>query len=325
MIAMTWRQHRIQLLVAALILAGLVSYLLIGAWQHASYARQIGLTSCLATAPHPGCGLLAGAWFHQFGGMPSAFTLLAVLPLLAGMFLGAPLIARESESGTLQLAWTQSVSRQRWLAVKLGSLLAVIVLAAAVVSVSFSAWLSFYDRLSAAGYTDVNRLEPPAFDLTGVAPLGTMLFAFAAGTLAGVLVRRTVPAIAVSVAGYFGVVLPLDSARYTAYLSPHTVSGSYASTSPFQPGGYTLATSYANAAGHPVSFTALYQACARPIGNGASGITVSCLAQKGFHLTQTFQPAVRYWPLQAAYAGTLAATAAILLTFAVWWAVRRPG
>jgi len=38
------------------------------------------------------------------------FLVLAV-PLLIGMFWGAPLISREFEAGTFRLAWTQGVTR----------------------------------------------------------------------------------------------------------------------------------------------------------------------------------------------------------------------
>lgn len=323
MIAMTWRQHRLQLLTATVILAGLVGYLLYGTWQHDSYANQIGLTACLNAAPHRDCGTLAQVFFQRFGGVPAPFSLLAVLPLLAGLFFGAPLIAREAESGTLQLAWTQSVSRRQWLSVKLIAFLAVIVAAAAIISASFSAWLSVDNRMSAAGYTNVNRMAPPAFDLTGVAPLATMLFAFALGTLAGVLIRRTVPAIAVTLGGYLGVILPLESLRYTAFFAPRTVSGAYGATQPVQPGAYALNTTYANAAGHQVDFSALYQACAHSLGNGASGMRISCLAAKGFQLTQSFVPAVRYWPLQAVYLVMLAGAAAVMLAIAARLAARQ--
>lgn len=323
MIAMTWRQHRLQLLAAAAVLAALVGYLLFGTWQHASYAGQLGLTACLNAVPHRNCDPLVEAWFNRFGGVPAGFSLLAVAPLLAGMFFGAPLIAREAESGTLQVAWTQSVSRRHWLTVKLAAFLAVIIAAAAIISASFAAWLSMYDRLSSAGYSNVNRMAPPEFDLTGLAPLGAILFAFAAGTAAGVLIRRTVPAIAATIGGYLGVTFPLASIRYSAFFSPRTVRGSYGSTSPVQPGGYALKTTYSNAAGHQVSFNALWQACAHPIGNGQSGIKVSCLAAKGFHLSQAYQPASRYWPLQIVTLVILAAAAAALLAFAAWWAARR--
>jgi len=39
-------------------------------------------------------------------------------PALLGIFWGAPLIARELETGTCRLAWNQSVTRTRWLTVK---------------------------------------------------------------------------------------------------------------------------------------------------------------------------------------------------------------
>ena len=45
---------------------------------------------------------------------------LAVAPAVIGIFWGAPLVARELETGTYRLAWNQSVTRGRWLAVKLG-------------------------------------------------------------------------------------------------------------------------------------------------------------------------------------------------------------
>ena len=41
-------------------------------------------------------------------------------PALIGLFWGAPLIARELETGTYRLAWNQSVTRSRWTLAKLG-------------------------------------------------------------------------------------------------------------------------------------------------------------------------------------------------------------
>jgi hypothetical protein len=322
MIAMTWRQHRLQFLATAVLLAALVGYLLYGTWQHASYANQLGLTACL-NAANRDCGPLVEAFDNRFGGVPAAFSLLAALPLLAGLFFGAPLIAREAESGTLQLAWTQSVSRRRWLSVKLLTFLAAITAAAAIVSVSFSAWLGEYNRISAAGYSNINRMAPPAFDLSGVAPFGTVMFAFAIGVAAGVLIRRTVPAMAVTIGGYLGAILPLESLRYTAFFSPHTIRGAYGTTSPVQPGAYPIQTSYADAAGHDVPFSALLQACGRAGSDGQLRMRVSCLAAKGFHLSQIFQPAARYWPLQAVYAIILACAAAALLAVAAWWSARQ--
>lgn len=78
-------------------------------------------------------------------------------------------------------------------------------------------------------------MAPPVFDLTGVAPFGAMVFAFAVGAVAGTVIRRTVPAMAVTIGGYLGAILPLESLRYTAFFSPRMVRGSYRTTSPVQP------------------------------------------------------------------------------------------
>ena len=46
--------------------------------------------------------------------------LVVLVPGIIGIFWGAPLVARELEAGTYRLAWTQSITRTRWLATKLG-------------------------------------------------------------------------------------------------------------------------------------------------------------------------------------------------------------
>jgi len=322
MIEMTWRQHRAQLLIATVVVAAFVAYMLITSLQRAAFANSIGLSSCLAARTRD-CGPLAEAFLNRFGGIPQFYTLLAGLPLLAGLFWGAPLIAREVEAGTYRLAWTQSVGRGRWLTVKLATFLAAIVVAATVLSLTFSFWLRIYSQISAAGYTNIDRLAPPAFDLTGTAPFPTMLFAFALGTLAGAWIRRTVPAMAVTLGGYLGVVLPLESLRYTI-LSPLTKSGPFATNSiPVPPGAYALSSGYSTAAGHPVPFSSLVQVCGTPQGAHSVGIKLSCLAAHGFHVSETYQPAWRYWPLQGIYSASLVAIAMVLLGSAIWWTARR--
>lgn len=322
MIAMTWRQHRAQLVIGAAAVLAWVAYMVITRQQHAAFANSIGLSSCLA-AKARSCGTLAAAFIDRFGGIPQVFTLIAGLPLLAGLFWGAPLIAREVETGTFRLAWTQSVGRGRWLTVKLATFLAAIVVSAVLLSLSFSFWLHIYSQISDAGYTNIDRLAPPAFDLTGIAPFATMLFAFALGTAAGAVIRRTVPGMAVTLGGYLGVVLPLESWRYTV-LTPFTKTGPFTVGSmPSPPGAYTLSSGYATATGHPVPFSHLVQVCGTPEGSHGVGIKLSCLAAHGFRVSEVYQPASRYWPLQGIYSGSLVVVAAILLGVAVWWTVRR--
>jgi hypothetical protein len=322
MIAMTWRQHRAQLLIGAAAVVAWIAYMMITRQQHASFANSIGLSSCLADKARD-CGTLAAAFINRFGGFPQVFTLIAGLPLLAGLFWGAPLIAREVETGTFRLAWTQSVGRGRWLTVKLVTFFAAIVVAAVALSLSFSLWLHIYSQISEAGYTNIDRLAPPAFDFTGIAPFATMLFAFALGTAAGAVIRRTVPAMAVTLGAYLGVILPLESWRYTV-LTPLTKSGPFTAGSlPSPPGAYMLSSGYATAGGQSVPFSYLAQVCGTAQGTHSVGIKLSCLAAKGFRVSEIYQPAARYWPLQGIYSASLVVVAAILLGIAVWWTVRR--
>ena len=66
--------------------------------------------------------------------------LLQVTPVLIGIFTGAPLLARELESGTFRFAWTQGAGRTRWVLVKLVLLAAAVTGAAAAFSLLFSWW-----------------------------------------------------------------------------------------------------------------------------------------------------------------------------------------
>jgi ABC-type transport system involved in multi-copper enzyme maturation permease subunit len=129
----------------------------------------------------------------------AAPAVLLVLPALIGAFWGAPLIARELETGTFRLAWTQSVTRQRWLAVKLGLTGLASMAVAGLLSLILTWWFSPIDRVQR------NPLTPAMFGVRGITPIGYAAFAFALGVTAGVLIRRTVPAMAATIVVFTGV------------------------------------------------------------------------------------------------------------------------
>jgi hypothetical protein len=320
MIALTWRQHRAQLLTAAALIAALSAYVLLMWHQMTSYMASIGLSACLAS--HGQCNLMAGAFLSRFSNTSQVFSVLDLAPLLAGLFWGAPLIARETERGTHRLAWTQSVSRRRWLAVKIAAFTGAAILAAAIVSLLLAWWLRPFNQLIAVDAGgNVNRMSPGVFDLSGTVPAGGALFAFALGAAAGALIRRTVPAMAVTLGGYLALWLPLESLRYHI-LTPLTAHGPFGSTSPVPPSAYVIANSYASASGHPIDFSVMAKACQTSVG-GQTGIRISCLAAKGFQFSTTYQPDSRFWPIQGIETGIFVAAAAALLGIAAWWAVRR--
>jgi hypothetical protein len=112
------------------------------------------------------------------------------------MFWGAFLIAREIETGTYRLAWTQSVSRLRWVSTKLALVLGVT--AAATLGLSLIAVWTFRPLLPVLG----NRFRGGWFDVQGIAPAAYMTFALVAGACIGAIWRRTIPSMAATTVVY---------------------------------------------------------------------------------------------------------------------------
>ena len=123
-----------------------------------------------------------------------------VLPALIGVFWGAPLIARELEAGTHRLVWNQSITRTRWLAVKLG-LVGLAAVTAAGLRQLRGGLVVRPDRQGRRRCRGRPRAWTPLlFGARGIVPIGYAAFAFALGVTVGMLVRRTVPAMAITLA-----------------------------------------------------------------------------------------------------------------------------
>ena len=262
--------------------------------------------------------------------------IILLAPAVIGLFWGAPLIARELETGTAALAWNQSVTRTRWLAVKL----AVGALAAMAVTEALSLCRPGGRRRSARPSPTA---PPPAFAQSrfsqlnfathGVTPLGYAAFAFALGVTTGALIRRTIPAMAVTLAIFAAlqVAMPLwvrpNLAPPDHTVNPVTSLGNalpsqtgpggdtftlYANSIPGQPGAWLLSSGPVNAAGQATSSTPAACASVGSTGPGTGanqgaspqGSTtgpvafVGCLASHGIHEAITYQPASRYWRFQ---------------------------
>jgi hypothetical protein len=150
------------------------------------------------------CLPLATSFMNKLGGFYTVFYFIGIgflllVPAVIGTFWAAPLLTREFEAGTFQLAWTQSVTRTRWLAAKLGVGALAAMATAGLLSLLLTWWSGPID--TAAPFDKGNsvtflRLGFVLFPTRGIAPLGYAAFAFALGVTAGVLIRRTVPAMA---------------------------------------------------------------------------------------------------------------------------------
>ena len=162
---LVWRQHRQQALAAAVALLAVALLLVPTGRQMRAAFDDLGLRRCLAGADHSelvapdgGCASLSEQFSGRFQGLATTSLLLLFLPVVAGMFWGAPLVAREVEHGTHRLVWTQGVTRLRWAMVKLALVGGGVVLVAATYALLVGWWIA---PLNAAGCSR-NDLRRPA-------------------------------------------------------------------------------------------------------------------------------------------------------------------
>lgn len=138
--------------------------------------------------------------------------LMIVFPALLGAFWGAPLVAREFENGTFRLAWTQSVTRRKWLAMRLAVAGVTAVGATGLFTLMVTWWSSPFDRINNSPYG--------TFDLRDVAPLGYAAFAFALGVALGAIIRRTLPAMITTLVAFIGVRLYFSDSIRSRFEAP---------------------------------------------------------------------------------------------------------
>lgn len=339
MIWLTWRQARLQAISAAVVVAAFAILLAVTGPHLASLYASSRIGSCQGSVDD--CGGFADDFLQQlFSGSAHAGSLLGgtgtywlldllgivvilVAPAIIGIFWGAPLIAGEFETGTHYLAWNQSITRTKWLAVKL----TLIGLAAMAVTEALSLvqgwWATPISTTVAQGACcsplAMNQFSPLVYATHGITPLGYSAFAFALGVTVGLLVRRAIPAMALTLAVFavLQVAMPLWL-RPHLYPPDHTIAtlSSFDSVDvPInsgsltlipdgwgsQPEAWVLSYETTNTAGQPVSTipvacTPAAQAAA--IGKAGHSGMLDCLDSNGIRVTVTYQPATRYWAFQ---------------------------
>jgi hypothetical protein len=323
MIWLTWRQFRLQSWIS---LAGLV---VVGALLIVTGRTIADLWSASGAAA---CQTDCAAVVNNFvtsakGGMPGALyatTLVALyaLPALLGAFWGAPLIAREYETGTHRLVWNQSVTRVRWLATKVCLLGAAAMATTGLLSLGVSLWARRVD--------DSGQITRLLFGARGITPVAYTAFAFALGATIGMLIRRTVPAMAVTLALYVGVVAtmtiwvrahllparhqitPLNLENLREFMMSENGRRVSVLSDPDIHGGWLLSNDTITTSGQVFQGPANMQYCGRDIAPG------SCLHWiDSLHLRSSiaYLPNSSFWPLQLIESGIFLALAAALIAF----------
>jgi hypothetical protein len=316
MIRLAWRQFRMQAAIAfgALVV---IAVALVATRPQLVHLYKIHDTNLL---------------LNKYSDLQLLSSVLLVVPALIGIFWGAPLLARELETGTFRLAWTQSITRTRWLATKLAVVGLASVAVAGLLSLLVTWWFSPIDRVR------MDRLSPLLFGERGITPLGYAAFAFAVGVTVGLLLRRTVPAMAAALALFVAARL-----AGTYWLRPHLIPPIHA-TVPLSavniaggtlppgngpltlfvtiPGAWDLSpnSQVVNAAGKVVY--GLGKLAGRGPQAGPQAFRAA-LAKLNLRVAVTYEPASRYWPLQAYETAVFVGVTLVLAGFCFGWVRRR--
>ncbi|HEX3839857.1 MAG TPA: hypothetical protein VHU85_03590 [Acidimicrobiales bacterium] len=352
MLRLTWRQFRTQAAVAFGAVAAVAVVLAITGPRVVNFYDAL-VAPC---AVHADCGVATSAFLNKYHFLQGALNaVVLVLPALIGIFWGAPLVARELEAGTYRLAWTQTVTRWRWLGVKVGVLGLSSLALAGVFSLMVTWWSSPFDRVNA------NRFTPAMFGERGITPVGYAALAFALGLSAGVVIRRTLPAMAATLAAFIGARLAA-----TYWVRPN-LSAPLRAVSGFQldsgtgglphSGDWVISSQTINAAGKvigdnggigpsgnvgfdvgrdgAITFQGVglcpnkvpASAVGNPSPSSVQAAFQECAHKLGIREILHYQPAGRYWALQWYETAIFVGLALMLVGFSFWWirGRRRPG
>lgn len=325
MLWLTWRQHRAELVSALLLLAVLAVPLVVtGTALHAEY-RSSGVAACVAAGGGSGCGGLVEAFLDRHTEWGNRFVWASFLPALAGVFIGAPLFAREFEYATWRLAVTQTVTRTRWLTVKIALVGAGVAAVTGLCAVLFTWWRTPLDEIG-------GRLRTAAFVVAAPSLMAVTLFAFALGVLAGVVLRRTIPAMVATLVGYVVVRISTEES-----LRPHYRTPLHRTTDPATEAGrdgadrlpvtdWTVGESWLDSAGRRLTEDEkadLLQRIYRGGGDVPDGVVADYLATHGMRHYTEYHPASSFWSFQAIEAGVFLGLAAVLLATTIWLVRRR--
>jgi ABC-2 family transporter protein len=338
---LSWRQIRIQVVAAAVGVAAAAIVLAV------TGPRIADLTGTVFDQ------LTRADRFLYFAGIVA----IAIVPALLGAFWGAPLVARELEGGTQRLVWTQSVTRGRWLATRLGLALLAAAVAMGVLALAVTWWAAPLDGAQSETRGALPaRLTPVAFGMRGMVPVAYGVFAVALGVAVGAVLRRSLAAMAITLAVYVFVQIAvpvwvrphlIPPVGQTVTLGPGTLDGISvqgdgpgapvrASAHTADPGDWVLSNRTVDPSGRAVDrLPSWFAQCLPPppaptgppqaAAPEKTGLTTCLkrLSDEGYRQELAYQPASRFWALQWAETGVFVALSALLAWFSLWWVRRR--
>jgi hypothetical protein len=308
---LSWRQQRIETLITAALLL-LLAIAFVPAGIHAAdLFRQQHIARCIDRHTQA-CGFAVGNYVLSTGVLRGLLDSgwFNLIPGLIGVALATPILL-DLENGTVRLAWTQSITRRRWIATKFGFAVGTVLLAA----IGFSLLFTWYERPFDRIYGRWDK-----FDFEWFAPLGYTLFALGLALAFGVLLRRSAAALVVAYGAYVAARLFVESWLRQRLVAPVSATWGPHSAGPDLSKAWVISQSPSDRAGRPFTGGArVFQECAHSNGQGFKGVNQACMARHGAGFTHAvWQPASRFWEFQGIETALFAGVGLLLIAFAAW-------
>jgi hypothetical protein len=301
----SWRLQRTETLIALGILALLTALLVPTGIQMANAYHRDGLAACLSIS-NPTCGNKVGDFQQRFQALTTLANWFTLIPGLIGALLAAPFVS-DLENRTYRLAWTQSITCNRWLAGKLGLPIVASLVASAALILLFTWWRA--PNVHINGHLDTGN-----YDTTGTVVVGYTLFALALAVALGAIWRRAAAALTVAFVGYFAIRIFVDYVLRDHLVAPLTAIYKGAQQPAFLYNARVLSVT-ATLHGHQI-----FSQNGGFLGGHTQAVSPGA-ARTIFHVV--YQPQSHFWPLQLTETGLFVGLAALLVLFAAWWTRKR--
>ncbi len=301
----SWRLQRTETLIAAGILALIAALLVPTGITMAHAYHHDGLAGCLGANPSYNCTQAIAGFQLRFRPLFALLDWFTLVPGLIGVLLAAPFIL-ELEHGTYRLAWTQSITRRRWIAIKLAVPVAAALLIATALILLTTWWRTPFVHLN-------GRMETGTYDSEGTVVYGYILFALALALAIGVVWRRAVAAVTLAFVGYFIARIFVDTWLRNRLVAPLKATWRTAAGDPANLNHANIISQTGSGPGVVVKH-----------GSGLLGGHVHVAVGIGPTIMHAvYQPASHFWPLQGFETGIFAGAALLLVGFAAWWTHER--
>jgi hypothetical protein len=314
MIWASWRSQRTESVIGLALLGALCLLLVPTGLQMAHAYHHDGLAACLSPDTSVTCGQAISSFTSRFESLDNLVAWVTIVPGLLGVLLAAPLVL-DLENGTYRLMWTQSITRGRWIATKLGLAVGAAMGVAGALTLLMTWWRTPIAHIQ-------GRMANATFDSNGIVIFGYTLMALGLALAVGVLWRRAVPALVIAFAGYMAARIFVDTWLRQRLTTPDSITWSFSKRPPdVLAHAWVLSQSPSDRFGNHAK---LFAGCARPTRDSIKSIDRGCLLHHGAGFTHAiFIPASRFWTLQGIETAMFGGVAVVLIAAAAWWTQRR--